>query len=1775
MASSWYEDFDRRLAAYKNGGSPISPVVPYGADLNTAGFGMDHAPEGLGERFVNAGSAVLDILSRPGYATGSFLNDILRDSQGIQNDVDPLEAAWEGFTGKRKEFFSPYEILDPHQEGESGAETAGRFVTDFLASVLTDPLTLIPGSAAVKAARGVGELTGATKALEKARSLTRPELAVEHVKPENVPVPDLPDWWADEVATKVNPAVNDEWATPLAPQRDITNSAVGASPLAPVEVPTVASDLKIQPYMPDDKAQALIQHLLTGGKVNATGGADLAGRLFAAKSVRAGINEAMAGIKGRLFRDGEFTNPWQDIQAVKEVRPEPIKPTFEDIAKPEPTFISPGANAREKLQQNVIVRSIVDAAKEEGPEAEMLALSRLPGNERTIFYATDTDKVVKGGRAVSPYKIAEKYSAKSLADFTKANPAARVRMYNEMEGKEYFTAPGMYAKMLEGNFPLADLENMSIAKMGERVPAEEYFQSRRQKWTKGEEIPPSAEEMAAYEAEMARRADELKKYETDYNSWKDEQLGIPSTVRQKPDKEARVSWLASNADKLTEADIKSLRNSMNSGNEKGFLNKIDEIMQREGTLDIDAIDALEEAVKAGRVSPEDAKAFFENMGVKNFRTAKNRIAAIDAQIARLEGQGASLRGTQPRQNAGFAGATPLPAPTIKPLEVTKFKLGTPLGREQVKTVIKDSSSIDPNTLSPEILDLVGKSLKGAMETEFRKARKEMTYGRKSGAKSDAAELFAGKARYLQEYNVYSQLTHFGELMRAARKGIPTSEKTGKSIAGYQRGKYLYDRVLPALKASDDTLRTYGIQPSAFPGGKGLPLSFFDILSALPEKWVVQHVFSMDRQVSLTQLFRAAEAVIKKEDDLFDVTNKDMMNTILGSGRDFDLPGTTDRMSRSAAGFADEKAAAAGQRIINQWEKKNPGQPVPADIREKAGRVTHGAGKRVWDETTEPLGSPEFQQAILDAISRNRASAGLQAEEFVKNADYAAITKFIDDVSAANTQSEVFSMVKNARQGVRGFVKDTADIVPPPGAVDAIADDVAMATSNFGTEMAMKAQKGFDNAETSSQRAAVGVKIEDAIDDFTGKMVDDGTIPMVNLGDASVYRRIRQWDMGPLAKAIAAYFPHLGEGPLRQVWLASQNSSNFIANHFARQLTKFQRQVGTTADAKRVFDNVRLGSQGVPTDAPHEQFMQKILDTLFDTSNGEMGFLQRNGIQPQHVNSHLKHFGIDAKQYGLKGDNPYQSWRDWEGISDPLDFLSKYFQAASRAHSEQQLGASLSQRFGFDSNVTGDMVKIRLTKGSRIAHLIDRDMWYPKEVAENMKALDKTLFDAAQPPRNNQIGRIFDNLTHKYKTGLTIYRPGHHLRNMYGDIWLNYMDGVRSPKYYNQAQRVLASRKNHYDDLVLETRVGDLNPKHTAITMRTRDGREVPLSYDDIYKLSVSQGILHDYATIEDLGFANAARDIDKVEAGRSLTRPFDGKLHEKMTGLGEYRDHYVRMAHLMSLLERDKNGLRLLKPLHGEHPEATLRRSLELQFQDYSARIRKWHPDGSDLTLWEKRVMRRGVLFYSWIRKAMPLVIESMLTRPGRFLTFPKAMYEAAEANGIDLNGLGDPFPVDQLFPVWMGAIQGPQFGSAGQGYMGVRPGVPGVDILDNYFSSPGAGFRELMSGVHPLFKVPFELNAGETAQGIPIKDLSAYALGQIPFGNLANTTVGWMNGGDKPIGSTAPSNEVYDQTSSGVRDPAAIAWINFLSGLGLMDMSKPSYQKAAEFDTKYGRMAG
>ena len=154
MASSWYKEFQNNLntigtrsRANAGGFGDISLVTP---TVDTSHYTKNL--NGFGEHLLDFGGRVLDVISRPGYAAGGFLNTILENATNnkpVSQDENALANAWEGFLGHKKEFFTPYKILDPYQEGESGLETGARFVTDLLASIAADPTTYI-GAGAVK-----------------------------------------------------------------------------------------------------------------------------------------------------------------------------------------------------------------------------------------------------------------------------------------------------------------------------------------------------------------------------------------------------------------------------------------------------------------------------------------------------------------------------------------------------------------------------------------------------------------------------------------------------------------------------------------------------------------------------------------------------------------------------------------------------------------------------------------------------------------------------------------------------------------------------------------------------------------------------------------------------------------------------------------------------------------------------------------------------------------------------------------------------------------------------------------------------------------------------------------------------------------------------------------------------------------------------------------------------------------------------------------------------------------------------------------------------------------------------------------------------------------------------------------------------------------------------------------------------------------------------------------------------------------------------------------
>jgi hypothetical protein len=555
-----------------------------------------------------------------------------------------------------------------------------------------------------------------------------------------------------------------------------------------------------------------------------------------------------------------------------------------------------------------------------------------------------------------------------------------------------------------------------------------------------------------------------------------------------------------------------------------------------------------------------------------------------------------------------------------------------------------------------------------------------------------------------------------------------------------------------------------------------------------------------------------------------------------------------------------------------------------------------------------------------------------------------------------------------------------------------------------------------------------------------------------------------------------------------------------------------------------------------------------------------------------VNFYGNKFGIpnSAKfEPGMSLEEMSDSFRHWDlgENQDILETLNRVHAAVQNAGVVRMLGADISARWGAKTPPVGDgerWVKLVDNKGkSHVNKYVDTSLYYPESIAQQMHVLDSTLKTLHDPLAKTRLTRFYDGALHSLKAGWTIYRPGHHTRNAVGDGFFNFIDNV-GIRHHHRALSVLhVGRKDYgdWDSLQALQSAGIMPDEAKIVTRNKQTGQQ--LTARQAHKLMYQSGTLPDYRVIEDVAFGRESEDI----AGklRELS-PFKGRIHDKAAAVSEVRDHYFRAAHWLKAFE----DVKIPASIKGETAK------MEYAAAEAAKRVRKWHPDGSDLTMFEKKVMRRVIPFYSWMRKAIPLVIEASVTRPGKVLLYPKAMYAMAEAQGIDLESLSNPFPEDQLFPAWLAdSVQGPTFKIDGK-YYGLRPGIPTADVMGDYMSTVEGTGRTLLGSTTPLVKLPVEaIMQQDSRTGAPIKDASDFIDRQIPgVSNVASMS------GYSPTGSLAslanPFNGVADPTQARVTaekydEPGsnAIALLNLLTGAGITQMSKPNYIKQAQFEQR------
>jgi hypothetical protein len=544
-------------------------------------------------------------------------------------------------------------------------------------------------------------------------------------------------------------------------------------------------------------------------------------------------------------------------------------------------------------------------------------------------------------------------------------------------------------------------------------------------------------------------------------------------------------------------------------------------------------------------------------------------------------------------------------------------------------------------------------------------------------------------------------------------------------------------------------------------------------------------------------------------------------------------------------------------------------------------------------------------------------------------------------------------------------------------------------------------------------------------------------------------------------------------------------------------------------------------------------------------------------------------GADGQTFKLGEGDTAAGWLgSWEEevakFNDPhkaVHFLHGLEQAVYHAAVERNFYDDLAVRFGRQGT-----------------HITDNPylegIGFSEEIAPQINQV-MTLMDALKDPKTaSKIIQFYDKALRLWKTGVTIYTPSHHIRNAVGDTWLMQADGG-GIRHLEKATRLMIKFRDggKYLDLPEGTRgarglrmedakdidglmkkiLGEANGKISV----TNKASKKAISEDQVMAAAEKYGLFQNAGIVEDIMNTNslfkegsAAHKIFNAEnsAGMSISKPFAGKVHDAVTTAAESREHSIRLAHFLHALE----DTRVAKP-KGMSNAVFAAKKEEMLFEQAAQRVRKWHPDGMDLTDAERKVGRRLIPFYSWQRKSIPLILSTAIQRPGLVTAYPKAQKEFSVAMGNELgnNPMSDYLPGDGLFTNWMLksplAVGAKAMGAEGMGYNTYKgPSVPSSDFLS-------MGMDDVKGMLSPLGVVPAELLTGTETTGAPINRTTQNSLEYLAKQIPGISTIPGIKGAVAGIKGDSKTSTMED-------------FLNWITARGKQNSG--DYNTQAQFDT-------
>lgn len=1037
-----------------------------------------------------------------------------------------------------------------------------------------------------------------------------------------------------------------------------------------------------------------------------------------------------------------------------------------------------------------------------------------------------------------------------------------------------------------------------------------------------------------------------------------------------------------------------------------------------------------------------------------------------------------------------------------------------------------------------------------------------------------------------------------------------SAKAGELGLKYeQRADYMRNFVMTGLEEVETLLRSVGIQPIATFSKQGWPLSMTQVIKALETTDAGQSF--MSRRVwdgfGSSGQFAAKEnqfAGTLKLDALLDAARPvldGIFAEVPGVANLDNIASEINRLARKGINIKVERnVQQAAQSIPMHTLAKAPG-----DTKISAVLVGKEAEARIALELSNAMLQNRVITEIFKAVHENVAEAGIVFGQRVNEISEESISIVANALANPHigTRRLAEEIAVPAREATKKAAK-AAKIDTPDPLINAMAAEkydemmteiVSLqdkAHASYLVDIARAVEKG-SNKETI---ALIHKRYAESVSEgFHGQtlsrltQVGDNTLIAMNSGI-----------MRMLSPLMSRFIPHFGNATIHPALVAKGN----LGRYFQAQMRKELNRIHNTHSKEDLLQGFRAIQKGVPIQAgtpmgDAAMDLQGALDFVFRTSTdgdfaanapktGLFTSFISDGYDIEHVIEKMSRGKMkfpegmqfnkakaieDAKANGTTWQHELSTqWMKWD-VEDPLDMTARLTSVMGSIATDTAItleGARLAKARNLLSETRRDgFVKFVGEPDSVMAKYMPAGTYMHPDIAAEFKTMDKILNFGTK--KNPFVDNVLSTITQKWKAGMTIYHPGHHIRNVIGDTTMAYLiNGVGGRpgdvKYLQRAIRMSKPGTNirgQYDAwdaarALQGTPVQAFGGAHAA-EVTLAGGKKIKLDDVQVQRAMMERGLLPDFATQEDIidyagegfgaGFAKAVNNF----------KPAGGRVQKLAGGLSEGRDDIIRKMDFLGVLE---------------HPPTKQKFATIEEALDYAAaRIRKAHPDGSDLTGFERQ-LRLIFPFYSWTRKAIPLIIESILLNPGRVMIYPKAMYAWGQANGMDLESMSSPFPSNSLFPEFLtDNMTGPVMQDEDGNTIGMDFGAPQADILNEFGANP---LLATASMLNPLVKMPIEMATGSRlVQKSPIASETEYIDSNIPMvAQFAQLT------GISPTGSLMEGEKVTQRSvdkgnksalgeGSGPLGIDMESFINRTANVRYTNYDKPSYRNMAELEKR------